>query len=270
MATEQGPAWLAAAREADHNAIALAGKDVVLLFSPTAKSRVIDFLGYAYKRAPSDVSKDIWVQYDDSKPEVWKVPLRDELAPALSIRLPTGGWVIPPPHARWVAERLALHGVVTKVLSEARSGSSVDVFQLAEPKYRPTPSEGRMVVTKRDGSWSSRTIDLPKGTLFVPAAQPKVELAAHLLDPAGPDSFLAWGFFNAHLEQKEYLENYVTEAFAREVLKDPAVRAEFDAALKEPAFAQDSAARLRFFAKRHPSFDPWLNVVPVYRVEKTL
>ena len=89
----------------------------------------------------------------------------------------------------------------------------------------------------------------------------------HLLEPTAPDSFVAWGFFNAHLEQKEYLEDYLTEPFAREQLKDPKVKAAFDEQLKDPIFAKDPEARLHFFARRHPTFDARLNVVPVYRVD---
>jgi hypothetical protein len=197
---------------------------------------------------------------------VWKVPYFDELVPALTVKVPAGGWVVPPPHASWVAEKLLLHGVAFSVLKADRPQAQVEVYRLAVPRFRDAPYEGRQLVTARDGSWSPRLVDLPKGTLFVPAAQTRVFLAMHLLDPTSPDSFLAWGFFNAHLEQKEYLEDYLTEAYARELLKDPAVKAEFDAKLKEPAFASNPDARLRFFSARHPSADPVLNVLPIFRV----
>jgi hypothetical protein len=34
-------------------------------------------------------------------------------------------------------------------------------------------------------------------------------------EPRAPDSFAAWGFFNAHFDQKEYMENYVAEEVMR-------------------------------------------------------
>jgi hypothetical protein len=135
-----------------------------------------------------------------------------------------------------------------------------------DKKFRAGSYEGRLTVQAK-GTWVAATEDLPAGSLFVPIAQPHAEVVLHLLEPSAPDSFLAWGFFNAHLEQKEYLEDYLTEAYARELLKDPAVKAAFDEKLKDPAFAKDPDARLGFFAQRHPTADARLDVVPVYRVD---
>ena len=87
----------------------------------------------------------------------------------------------------------------------------------------------------------------------------------HLFEPASTDSLLSWGFFNAHLEQKEYMEDYMMEQIAREQLRDPAVKAAFELKLKDPAFAGDPDARLRFFYARHPSFDQHFNLYPVFR-----
>jgi hypothetical protein len=118
------------------------------------------------------------------------------------------------------------------------------------------------------GAWEKNTAPLLAGTLYVPAAQPHVELVAHLLEPQGPDSLLSWGFFNTHFEQKEYIEDYVLEPFARELLaKDAAVKAEWDAKLKDPAFAKDPRARLRFFYERHPARDVRLRVYPILRTQ---
>ncbi len=106
---------------------------------------------------------------------------------------------------------------------------------------------------------------MPAGSLFVPIAQPRAPLVLHLLEPLAPDSLVAWGFFNASFERKEYMEAYVAEEEARSMLAaDPALRIEFDARLRDPAFAKDAKARLDFFYKRHPSWDERVNLVPVF------
>ena len=118
------------------------------------------------------------------------------------------------------------------------------------------------------GQWTKEAQRLPVGTLYVPSAQKGLPLLAHLLEPLGPDSLLAWGFFNNHFEQKEYVEDYVLEPFARELLaKDPAVKAEWEAKLKDPEFASNPRARLRFFYERHPAYDPRFNLYPVFRTD---
>jgi hypothetical protein len=88
-----------------------------------------------------------------------------------------------------------------------------------------------------------------------------------MLEPEAPDSLVSWGFFDNAFEQKEYMEDYVTEAVAREMLaRDPALEAEFERRLQEDqAFAADPKARLDFFYRRHPAWDDRYMVYPVYR-----
>jgi hypothetical protein len=63
------------------------------------------------------------------------------------------------------------------------------------------------------------------------------------------------------------MEGYVAEDVARTMLQDDATRAAFIEKLqREPAFAADPAARLDFFYRRHPSFDPVVNALPVLRL----
>ena len=65
------------------------------------------------------------------------------------------------------------------------------------------------------------------------------------------------------------MEDYVTEQVAEEMLKDPATDAEFKRRLAEdPQFAKDPAARLAFFARRHPSWDERYYLYPIYRVDR--
>jgi hypothetical protein len=103
----------------------------------------------------------------------------------------------------------------------------------------------------------------------VPIAQPKARLVMALLEPQAPDSLLGWGEFNNAFEQKEYMEPYVAEEVAREMLaRDPALKAAFEQRLKnDPAFAGSPQARLQFFHRRHPSYDTRYNLYPVLRVE---
>ena len=87
-----------------------------------------------------------------------------------------------------------------------------------------------------DGAWRDERRDIGAGALFVPIAQPKARLVMSLLEPQAPDSFVSWGYFSAAFERKEYMENYVTEAVARQMLsQDAALKAEFERRLREDA-----------------------------------
>jgi len=104
----------------------------------------------------------------------------------------------------------------------------------------------------------------------VPTAQPLARLIVALFEPQAPDSFAAWGFFNAHFEQKEHMEPYVAEQIAREMLaRDSELARQFNEKLSaDAAFAADPAARLEFFLRRHPSWDERYNLYPVYRAHE--
>ena len=92
-----------------------------------------------------------------------------------------------------------------------------------------------------------------------------------LLEPQAPDALVAWGEFNTAFERKEYMEDYVAEDVARDMLaKDPALKAQFGQRLKDDAgFASNPSARLEFFARRHSSWDTAYNVYPVLRIDRT-
>jgi len=78
---------------------------------------------------------------------------------------------------------------------------------------------------------------------------------------------VSWGYFSTAFERKEYMENYVTEAVARQMLsQDATLKQEFERRLREDAaFAGSPDARLEFFYRRHPSWDERYGLYPVYR-----
>ena len=265
-----GSDWLRAARQADARAAGLGGQTVALDYEATERIRMIDFRGYAWSRTPSDVSGAPMTRYDETTPQVWHVPLRDELVPSRTAQAPRGGYVVPAAHADWVAAHLELHGVRYTRLPDALEQAELDTFRASGWTPAAASMEGHQRMAF-EGRWSGERRDVPAGSLFVPIAQPGARLVVALFEPQAPDSHAAWGRFNAHFERKEYMEAYVAEAVAREMLAaDPALRREFEQRLREDeAFAGSARARLEFFHRRHPSWDERLGLYPVYRADWT-
>jgi murein tripeptide amidase MpaA len=268
-AAERGPRWLELAARADAAAPALAGREVALDFAPSGAPTTIAFQGYAYTRETSVVTGKPVVHYDEGTPEVWKIPLRTEVRVTATATLPRGGWIVPAAWVEKVAPLLRAHGVRFERLAHPRDGE-VEAFRASEATLRAESFEGRQRLEVK-GSWAREPASLAAGALFVPAAQARALLAAHLLEPAGPDSLLGWGTFNAAFEKKEYIEPYVLEPFARELLRtDSAVRDAFERRLaSDPAFQDDAKARIEFFHRRHPSWDPAYRRYPVVRLDGT-
>jgi hypothetical protein len=286
-----GTKWLDEVHRADANAKQLAGKDVALDYAaawrepegrlgaadddasgvgPDPNTSMIEFRGYAYKRSASQISGEPVTVYDPKTPQIWRVPFHKNTAPSLIVKAPHSGYIVTAGHAREIGDKLTLHGIAFETLSAARRDVDVACFRATHCEFAAAPYEGRMRV-QLHGGWREEPQDIPSGSLFVPLGQPLARLVMALLEPQAPDSFAAWGFFNSWFEQKEYVEPYVAEMIARDLLKSDAnLAAEFRNKLaKDPAFAGDPKARREFFHRRHASWDQRFNLYPVYRLEKT-
>ncbi|WP_342120125.1 M14 family metallopeptidase [Pseudoduganella sp. OTU4001] len=261
---QHGAAWAKAAAEADARALKLA--DMPISYKTTGRTEMIDFPGYEFTRTPSDISGGTWTRYDESKPQKWTVPLRDEVVPDVIAKAPAGGYLIPAAQAVLVEPKLKLHGISYKLLSRAPGKVAVETFRADEARLTATSFEGHQLATWK-GAWKAEQREVGKNALFVPIAQPKARLVMTMLEPHNADSLAAWGIFNNYLERKEYMEEYVAEEAAREMLAaDPALAAAFKARLEsDPAFAKSPRARLDFFARRHATWDERHNLYPVYR-----
>ena len=268
-AATQGGAWRKAAEEAEAADLKLGGEELPLAYDNSKATRPLEFQGYAFTQEDSPVSGKKWLKYDEEVPQVWKEPFFYEVVPTLKGRVPKAGWLVLPAQAAVVGEKLKAHGFKFEPVAANHLNATVQTFRVTAAKFRPGPYEGRLTVAVK-GGWKDEPRDVSKGTLFVPSTQAHVALLLQLLEPVAPDSLMSWGFFDAQLESKEYMEDYVTEAVARELLKDPKVMTEFNARLKDPEFFKSSEARLGFFYARHPSYDERLNLYPIYRIDSPL
>ena len=265
---QHGAQWRRTALEADARAAQMAGSTLPLTYKTTEKSRMIAFRGYAYTRTPSDVSGALMTRYDEKTPQIWNVPLRDEIVPDLQVAAPKAGYLVPRAQAAMVGAKLRQHGIAYQEMRSIVARQKVEVFRATQVKFGAQSFEGRQTAAVQ-GEWQKEERLVDAGVLYVPVNQPKARLVVALLEPRAPDSLLAWGSFNTAFERKEYMEDYVAEDVARaQLAADPALAAQFRQKLAdEPAFAKNPHARLEFFARRHASWDERLNLYPVMRVD---
>ena len=265
---DHGKSWLALAHEADLRAEQLAGQSVALSYKTADDAHQIQFQGYQYTRELSAVSGALMTRYDDTRPQVWEVPMHDTVLTDLSITAPGAGYLVPAAHAAWVAARLDRHGIVYRIVRHSLQHAEVDAFRADKVTFSASSFEGHQTVAL-GGKWNKESRDLVSGALFVPVAQPRARLVMAMLEPQSGDSLAAWGEFNNAFEQKEYMENYVAEDVARQQLAaDPQLAVSFKNRLDtDPEFAKNPAARLAFFAQRHASWDERFNLYPVLRTD---
>ncbi|AEO41721.1 M14 family metallopeptidase [Xanthomonas euvesicatoria] len=269
QAARHGTQWRADALAADQRATRLAGTTEPLSFAAGPDARTVAFRGYAYTRTPSPISGALMTHYDESKPQVWKVPLRDQIKPDVVVDAPRGGYLVPAAQAALVGEKLRLHGIQFTTIGTAAQ-RPVQTFRAEAVKFAARSNESHQTV-ELSGQWRNETRSVPAGSLFVPIAQPKARLVMAILEPQAPDSLLQWGFFNTAFERKEYMEAYVAEEVARDMLaNDAALKAQFEQRIaSDPDFSNNPQARLEFFAKRHASWDERYQLYPVLRTAQT-
>lgn len=199
------------------------------------------------------------------RPYVVEVPVIASTERALEVPRPTA-YVIP---AAWshLSRILDLHGIEYEVLSEWRR-IRVERDRLPDAEIADEAYEGRVRVTPGDAEAEVDRVDFAPGSLWVDTDQPAGTLACLLLEPQSSDSLLQWGYFLEILQRTEYFESYVMEPMAREMLEtDPELAARFEQRLLEdPAFRGDPRARLDFFYRRTPYYDPRWKLHPVGRV----
>ncbi len=261
-----GQQWLQAAKNADAQALAVGGKPVALSYAASDKSRMIDFKGYEYTRTMSDISGAMMTRYDDKKPQIWKLSVRDDVQPKLIVVAPKGGYIVAAARADWVGEKLKQHGIQFQKISVTTINAPLETYRAEAANLEVKSNEGHQRINLQ-GVWKTETRTVQAGGLFVPIAQAKSTLVMSLFEPAAPDALVAWGSFNTAFEQKEYMEAYVAEETAREQLAaDPALFIEFmHKVTTNDAFAKSPQARLEFFARRHSSWDERFNLYPVMR-----
>lgn len=264
-----GAQWVRLEREADERAMHLAGNAVALDYKATDASRLVDFKGYAYSRTPSTVSGALMTRYDEARPQVWRIPLRDTVVPKLEVPAPRAGYLVPAAWASHVVPTLEAHAIRYERLATAHQALPVLAWRADSIRFAAESFESHQRLDAA-GQWAPETRPLIAGALFVPIAQPKARLVMGLLEPQAPDSIAAWGRTNAAFERKEYMEDYVAEEEAEKMLAaDPALRAAFEKRLRDDAaFAGSPQQRLEFFYRRHAAWDDRYGLYPVLRVDQ--
>jgi len=234
-----------------------------LSFSTTSDSIIVDFRGFEYEIIESDLVGGRIYSYTDI-PAIHRIPIFETQVVQDSVFLPKA--YIYPPEWIFITERLDWHGIKYKVLEKSKS-INVETYKFNSPRWGRSPYEGRFTL-RCNYNVITEEQEYPAGSIIVPVNQRTSRIIAHMLEPDGPDSFLAWGFFNAIFEQKEYVETYLMEPMAREMLKeDPELEKDFEKWKEEnPDQARIPWYQLNWLFSKTPYWDQKKNVYPVGRI----
>jgi hypothetical protein len=233
-------------------------------FTVTSKpSDTVHFFGYHHQIEKSEISGTDRIMYT-KEPFEMDIPRYNEVVATKSV-VPPIAYLIPQQYQE-IIQRLKLHGLKLERL-KTHIELEIQSYRFSNATWQENPYEGRHPVTYSTEPMTERR-SFPPGTVVVRLNQRAARVAIHALEPEAPDAFIAWGFFDAIFEQKEYAEDYVMEAMAKDMLtKDAALKQEFESKLQsDTTFAKSPHARLNFFYQHSPYWDKQINVYPVARL----
>ncbi len=146
--------------------------------------------------------------------------------------------------------------------------TDVEVYDVIHFETVNGPYEGHYLHHSIEVDKNSKKLDLRKGDYVIPTNNDKVRFLIETLEPNAVDSYLAWNYFDAVLQQKEWFSAYVFEDEAPLVLESkPALKTAFEEKKKtDPDFAKNSFAQLYFIYKGSDHYEPTHNQYPVYRL----
>jgi len=250
---------------ADKESMNLVNKEFTLSYYTSQKdSTIVKFKGVEYDIVHSDLTNDIWVKFSD-KPKDYNLVLFDKLMPGVKVKIPEA-YIIP---AEWaeIIERLKIHGIEYKVLEEAKE-FEIETYKFSNVQFASSPYEGRQMVENFYLEEIKIKKTFSKGSVIVPTNQRTAKIIAHMLEPIGPDSFIRWGFFNSIFERKEYVETYVMEKMAREMIKEkPELLDQYKKVIEEnPEIYNNQWTKLFWFYERTPYWDQQKDIYPIGKI----
>lgn len=227
----------------------------------------ITFKGYEGGYKKSDVSGLDRLYYDRSKPYEKQIPFYNVYVDSIRVAKPKA-YIIP--QGWWkVVERLRANGVQLQALKKDTS-IEVESYRIESYKSGTRPFEGHHLNYNVALSKTIKSVSFRKGDYLIPMNQNANRFLMETLEPQGEDSYFAWNFFDAILQQKEGFSDYVFEETAATFLKTHAdVRQQLDDRKKtDSLFAKSAEAQLDFVFKHSPYYEPAHLQYPVYRVIK--
>jgi hypothetical protein len=231
----------------------------------TTQNSLITFKGYEQAYKASDATGLQRMYYDKSKPFTRLVKFFNVFKPVNFVTIPSA-YIIP---QGWnaVVDLLKLNNVIIKQFNNDTT-IEVEAYHIDDYKSLPRPYEKHHKNSAAKISVIKQKIQFLKGDYFISTNQLANRYIVEMLEPTGDDSFFAWNFFDAILQQKEGYSDYRWEDLAAEVLKnDPDLKTILEEKKKADAkFASNGSAQLDFIYKNSPYYEPAHNRYPVYRL----
>jgi len=227
--------------------------------------RPLTFHGYEFEYRNSEVSGSPRLFYDTTKPFTKQIKYYHRLNPVITKDKPKAyilkrGFVD-------VEHLLKLNKVNMQALESDTVftviRTKIDSFKTVGQAYEKHYLHSKVAVTE-----DTITLRFQKGDWVIPMGTNKDRFVMEMLEAEGPDSYFAWNFFDAILQQKEWYSPYVFEDSAVELLAtDSALRAKFKAKkVEEESFRNNPQYQLFWIYQHSPHYEKEHMIMPVFKL----
>lgn len=192
----------------------------------------------------------------------YQTTIKEALKVVKEVTVPQA-YVMEPGMSR-IAAKLREHGITVERLG-AETELEVTAYRVATIAFQQQPFQNHHPAS---GTFTTEKLvrRFPAGSFVVPGAQAETAVLTYLLEPESGEGLFYWNYFDWIVEEKEGPEGWTMEQWAAEMLKDPAIRAEYESRIaKDSELAKDARKRLRFFYEKSPWFDREVGLYPVFR-----
>ena len=258
---------LIAKRKQQKNAISTQRTFPISFVLDSSKFSYTVFKGYEQAFKISEATGLQKMYYDRSKPFTKKVKYYNFFKESNIVAKPKA-YIIPQGwHA--VIDLLKLNKVEMRSF-KADTSFEVEVYHISNYKTYAKAYEKHHKNYEVKVSNSKEKIHFLKGDYFILLNQPANRYLVEMLEPTGDDSFFAWNFFDAILQQKEGYSDYRWEDIAADFIKNkPAIKEKLQAKkLTDTSFANNASAQLEFIYKNSPYYEAAHLRYPVFRLNQ--
>ncbi|PHS60476.1 MAG: hypothetical protein COB12_13140 [Flavobacterium sp.] len=231
----------------------------------TLQSSILQFKGYEGEMIPSKITGNNRLKYDRAKPFTKELVYQNYFIPKEEIIIPEK-YIIP--KGWWnVIELLKLNKIKMKrVLKDTVITASV--YKIKSYESVNAPYEGHYLHYNTQVTTLTEQVKINTGDYIVNTQQEGVRYILETLEPAAPDSFLNWNFFDTILQQKEGFSPYVWEDLALEFLENnPEIKKEFEEKKAlDSGFLKSWYLQLDWIHKKSPNYEETHLRYPILRV----
>jgi len=230
-----------------------------------SKDSTILFKGYTAKYKTSQITGMQTLYYDRNEPFEKQIPYYHHYKAVKTIKVPDY-YIIPQAWER-VIERLKQNNIQ---LEQLKSDTIIEVtaYYIDDFATRDLYENHYLHYNVKTHSKKEK-VQFYAGDYIVHTNQAGNYYIEATLEPEADDAFFAWNFFDAVLQHKEWISDYLFEETALKILKEhPEIKEKLEEAKKKDAnLAKSHYWQLFFIYQNSEYFDPHYHRYPVYRKE---